>query len=178
MIICGYAGIGKSWLGHHCPNVIDLESTPFEKDWDRYAKCAIHYHKQGYLVLLSCHKEIREKICELVPFGQRLTIVPDVSDKEEYRKRYTNRGNSKEIIQLLMDNWDAWHDEHHDHILREHKNIMLPGETLYDTIIRLSKEPPSHFCNYDGCPGRNKCGEYACDVNPLRQYVVAWTNNQ
>ena len=38
MIICGYAGIGKSYLAHNYPNIIDLESTPFEKDWDRYKK--------------------------------------------------------------------------------------------------------------------------------------------
>ena len=46
MIICGYAGIGKSYLGHNAVGVIDLESTPFEKDWERYAKCAISYYKQ------------------------------------------------------------------------------------------------------------------------------------
>ena len=38
MIICGYAGIRKSYLAHNYPNIIDLESTPFEKDWDRYKK--------------------------------------------------------------------------------------------------------------------------------------------
>ena len=43
MIICGYAGIGKSHLAKNFPGVIDLESTPFEKDWDRYLKCAMHY---------------------------------------------------------------------------------------------------------------------------------------
>ena len=50
MIICGYAGIGKSYLAKHFPGVIDLESTPFEKDWNRYLKCAMHYSNQGFLV--------------------------------------------------------------------------------------------------------------------------------
>lgn len=75
MIICGYAGIGKSYLAKHFPGIIDLESTPFEKDWDRYLKCAMHYSSQGFIVLVSCHKEIRQLIVDNVPYFERVTIV-------------------------------------------------------------------------------------------------------
>jgi len=33
-IICGFAGIGKSTLAKNKAGFVDLESTPFEKDWD------------------------------------------------------------------------------------------------------------------------------------------------
>lgn len=35
MIICGYAGVGKSTLAKEVDGIMDLESTPFEKDWER-----------------------------------------------------------------------------------------------------------------------------------------------
>jgi hypothetical protein len=169
MIICGYAGIGKSYLAHNFPNIIDLESTPFEKDWDRYFKCAKHYSDQGFLVLLSCHKEIREHVLSM-PYGERITIFPCIEDKELFRKRYEQRGNSEEFIKLQMDNWEKWTSEN-NRLLTEHLEYMESGETLYDTIIRLSKLSPNRFCTYDGCPVpdcslmKDRC------LNPLEKHV-------
>ena len=181
MIICGYAGVGKSYLGRNYPMVMDLESTPFEKDWDRYAKCAIHYHKQGYLVLLSCHKDIRERIFDPkngVPYGERLTIVPNIADKDLYKKRYTDRGNTPEFINVQMENWEKWLNVKDNRSLHEQWEIIEPGENLYDCIIRLSKEKPYRFCDYDQCPV-DDCSKMAgrC-VNPLTKYVELWKANQ
>lgn len=174
MIICGYAGIGKSYLAHNFPNIIDLESTPFEKDWDRYAKCAKHYSNQGYLVLLSCHKSIREKICHCldgVPFGERITVVPNVEDKLEYMKRYQDRGNTEDFIKTQMDNWEKWLNEKDNRLLNENWIVMEKGETLYDCILRISKEPPYKFCNYDQCPVPD-CKEMKVRCfNPLEKYA-------
>lgn len=177
MIICGYAGIGKTFLGKNYPMVMDLESTPFEKDWDRYAKCAVHYHKQGYLVLVSCHKEIRERILDCqngVFYGERLTIVPNIADKNWYRQRYVDRGNTLEFINIQMENWEKWLNEKDNRFLTEQWEVMGQGENLYDCIIRLSKEQPYRFCNYDQCPVGN-CSEMEgrC-VNPLMKYVELW----
>lgn len=174
MIICGYAGIGKSYLAHNFPNVIDLESTPFEKDWDRYFKCAKHYSDQGFLVLLSCHKEIRELVLK-ISYEERITIFPCIEDKELFRRRYKQRGNSEEFIKLQMDNWEKWTSEN-NRLLTEHLEYMESGETLYDTIIRLSKLrlskfSPSRFCAYNRCPMfdcsliKDRC------LNPLEKYV-------
>ena len=179
MIISGYAGIGKSWLAHNFPNVMDLESTPFDKDWDRYAKCAKYYHKQGYVVLTSCHKEIRERLCNFpdrVLFEDRITVVPDISDKELYLRRYTQRGNSEKFIMTQMDNWENWLNEKKNRILTESWIVMNPGETLYDTILRLSKESPRMFCSYDNCPVPT-CKELPC-INPLAKIVENWSINK
>lgn len=137
MIICGYAGIGKSYLAHNFPNVIDLESTPFEKDWDRYYKCAKHYSNQGFLVLLSCHKEIRERVLSM-PYEERVTIFPCIEDKELFRRRYKQRGNSEEFIKLQMDNWEKWTSEN-NRLIGEHLEYMESRETLYDTILRCNE---------------------------------------
>ncbi len=146
MIICGYAGIGKSYLAHNYPNIIDLESTPFEKDWDRYFKCAKHYSDQGFLVLVSCHKEIRERVLSL-PFEERLTIFPCAGDKELFRRRYEERGNTKEFIDTQMKNWYHWVSKE-NRLLGEHLEYMKSSETLYDTIIRLSELSPNPLENF------------------------------
>ncbi len=139
MIICGYAGVGKSTLSRKFVGVMDLESTPFEKDWERYAKCATYYHKQGYLVLVSCHKEIRERILSMLEGDTEgvYTIVPNVADKELYRERYTRRGNTPEFIKVQMDNWEKWLDKGNA-IEGERLIEMNSGEVLKDTLIRLN----------------------------------------
>lgn len=175
MIICGYAGIGKSYLAHNFPNIIDLESTPFEKDWDRYFKCAKHYSKQGFLVLLSCHKEIRERVVEELPYGERITIFPCINDKELFRKRYEQRGNTEEFIKLQMNNWEKWTSENNK-LFTEHLEYMESGETLYDTIIRLAKLKPYRFCTYDGCPASD-CSLMQC-LNPLEKYTKSLLWNE
>lgn len=162
MIICGYAGIGKSYLAHNYPNIIDLESTPFEKDWDRYFKCAKHYSDQGFLVLLSCHKEIRERVLK-IPYGERITIFPCIDDKDLFETRYKERGNTQEFINIQMEHWNEWTSEKNQ-LLGEHLEYMESGETLYDTIIRLSKLSPNRFCTYGQCPVLD------C-INPLENFA-------
>ena len=169
MIICAYAGVGKSYLAHNFPNVIDLESTPFEKDWDRYFKCAKHYSDQEFLVLLSCHKEIRQRVLSL-PFDERITIFPCIRDKELFRKRYEQRGNTQEFIDIQMANWDEWTSDKNC-LLGEHLEYMESGEFLYDTLLRLSKLSPNRFCTYDGCLVSDCSLMKERCINPLVKYT-------
>ena len=60
MIICGFPGVGKSTLAKFS-NWVDLESTPFEKDWVRYAKVAKHMSNNGYNVMVSTHPQLLEQ---------------------------------------------------------------------------------------------------------------------
>lgn len=106
MIVCGFAGIGKSTLCKTKPMWIDLESTPFEKDWERYVKVAMHMDKQGYNVMLSCHVDLRKCLHEN---GARYFVVMPVSGlKDEYIDRYNRRGNNPAFIESLEKNWDAY----------------------------------------------------------------------
>lgn len=106
MIVCGFAGIGKSTLCKEKPMWIDLESTPFEKDWDRYIKVAMHMDKQGYNVMLSCHAELRKRLHEN---GARYYVVMPLANlKEEYLNRYKKRGNAPAFIESIEKNWDAF----------------------------------------------------------------------
>lgn len=179
MIICGYAGIGKSWLGHNMPGVMDLESTPFQKDWATYCRCAMHYHSQGYLVLLSCHREIREAVHKAIDmcYFDEVTFMPDPGDKELYMKKYEERGNTPEFIRMQSENWDRWLDERSQRIIAEHWEYLRPGENLYQGILRLSDPNYSwKYCAADPycvemppkCPAIGNC------YNPFRDIVAKW----
>lgn len=106
MIICGFAGTGKSTAAKKIAGVIDLESTPFQKDWDTYARVAKHMSDHGYIVLLSCHRELREKLHELG--YDYIVVYPEKNQKELYRKRYVERGNTVEFVAMQMSHWDNW----------------------------------------------------------------------
>ena len=104
-----------------------------------------------------------------MPYEERITIFPCINDKELFRKRYEQRGNSEEFIKLQMDNWEKWTSEN-NRLLTEHLEYMESGETLYDTIIRLSKLSPNRFCTYDGCPVPD-CSLKKEYINPLTIYI-------
>jgi hypothetical protein len=178
MIICGYAGIGKSWLAHNIKNVMDLESTPFEKDWVRYAKCAAHYSANGFIVLVSCHQELRDALRDIClrnslssrfEFGTEklynfTTILPDAADKEIYRKIYESRGNTQQFIDVQMNHWEEWINP--NSIGFEFVRHLAPGgERLYDYMKRMNADRKGmcSFCGYDSClsqdPIKTKCGK-------------------
>jgi len=170
MIICGFAGIGKSYLGKTYPRFMDLESTPFEKDFDRYAKCAIHYSNQGYCVLVSCHLELRQKLKELLGHNycyNCITVFPNENDKEYYIELYKKRGNTEQFIKNLQDNWEIYHKS----FLGENVTILDKEETLEHWILRIEsrKDAACFFCNYDECPVSEKDKPYC--KNPLSNYT-------
>ena len=69
-----------------------------------------------------------------------------------------------------MENWEKWLSKDNQ-ILWEQWEEMLPGEHLYDTLRRLSKESPYRFCNYDACPVCGNCNEEPRCKNPLSKFT-------
>jgi hypothetical protein len=137
-IICGFAGIGKSYLAKHEAGYIDLESTPFKKNWDLYIDVAEHMQSQGYKVMMSCHKELRDKLKERnVDY---IVVIPTVDYKDNYIQRYKDRGSTREFIELFEDKFEEFIRE----ILDNEHDVYLLGkeyETLSDIIDLLNKLP-------------------------------------
>lgn len=125
-IICGFAGIGKSTL-MKMSDWVDLESTPFAKNWDIYSDVAIHMAKNGHRVMLSCHKELRDIL--LKKGADFEVIIPRIEDKEEYLSRYAERGNTEQFIKLFEDKWEDFINE----ILADSDkmNVVVLGENEY-----------------------------------------------
>lgn len=106
MIICGFPGIGKSSIARTLPGIVDLESTPFNKNWKIYADVIEHMNKNGYTVLVSSHRELREEL--LNRNVNYFYVKPEKYLKEEYIERYKKRGNNKTFINQIKDNWDNY----------------------------------------------------------------------
>ena len=108
-IICGFAGIGKSYLAKHKESFVDLESTPFQKNWDLYSNVAIHMQKNGYTPLLSCHKELRYILKE--KNADYVVVIPRKEHKKAYIQRYKERGNDEQFIALFDKMFEVFIDE-------------------------------------------------------------------
>lgn len=105
MIICGFPGVGKTTMAKFS-NWVDLESTPFEKNWLLYANVAKHMSNNGYTVMVSTHKEMLSALEQLE--ANYTVVIPPLVDKEIYRQRYIQRRSSQDFIDNVMNNWDAW----------------------------------------------------------------------
>lgn len=127
LIICGFAGIGKSTFALKNARVVDLESTPFERDWKRYVKVAKHMADNKYIVLVSCHAELRKEL--KLQNIQYTLALPNKDKKKEYIERYKNRQNTEAFIKSLHDNWDNFLL-----ILPHEKNILIVEDYLQNCI--------------------------------------------
>lgn len=105
MIICGFPGTGKSTMAKSS-NWVDLESTPFQKQWVLYANVAKHMSDNGYTIMVSTHAEMLDALEQI---GATYTVViPPISDKDVYLHRYDMRGDSYDFIRYLDANWEKW----------------------------------------------------------------------
>lgn len=111
-IVCGFPGVGKSTLFKELKDsgtkVLDSDSSTFDKA-DFPANYIKHIKEQtgkGYTILASSHDVVRDA---LIKEGMNFTLVyPDKSLKEEYLKRYKERGSPESFVKLLDSNWDKW----------------------------------------------------------------------
>ena len=98
MIVIGYQGIGKSTLSQKSFKYIDLESSALKKgdvrwhNWyEPYCMIAEWLSRQGYIVFVSSHKEVRNYLNEFCeePF---CAVIPSEGLKDEWidklKKRY------------------------------------------------------------------------------------------
>lgn len=117
MIITGYQGIGKSTLAKTNDKIIDLESSCFWKydfekkgtktrpdDWYvYYCQMAQYLSRQGYIVFISCHPEVR-KFLSIHNEERFCAIFPSKSIKEDWIKklkdRYEQSGSDKDLRAL------------------------------------------------------------------------------
>ena len=97
MIVIGYQGIGKSTLARKSFRHIDLESSALRMhgvrwhNWyEPYCMIAEWLSRQGYIVFVSSHKEVRDYLNEFCeePF---CAVVPSESLKDEWIDKLKRR---------------------------------------------------------------------------------------
>lgn len=111
-VICGFPGVGKSTLFNELKDsgivVLDSDSSKFDKAEfpQNYLKHIKESIGAGYTVLASSHDVVRNALLDAdIPFT---LVYPDISLKEEYLKRYADRGSPEKFVQLLDNNWEKW----------------------------------------------------------------------
>lgn len=118
-VLSGFPGIGKTFYkGNSNLNILDSDSSKFS--WIKkgirnpeFPNNYIEHIKDNMykvdIVLVSSHKVVRDA---LVDNNIRFLLVyPDISLKEEYIKRFKNRGNDDPFIKMFEDNWDKFINE-------------------------------------------------------------------
>lgn len=125
MIICGFPGTGKTTMAKFS-RWVDLESTPFRKNWRLYAEVAKHMSDNGYTVMVSTHSELLD---ELELMETRYTvIIPDTDDLQIYMRRYVSRGNTTDFCKKVYDNWYNWIE------------AIINRHTVNKTLVMLPKD--------------------------------------
>lgn len=98
MIVIGYQGIGKSTLASRNLKYIDLESSNFWFDdaetkqrvrhsnwYEMYCNVAEDLSRQGYIVFVSSHQPVRERLSKSEEYV--ITCVPSLDLKEQWLEK-------------------------------------------------------------------------------------------
>jgi len=150
-VISGFPGIGKT---HFCKcyknllKVTDLDSSSFA--WKEEGKTRNREFPRNYvksiksllgkvdILLVSTHKEVVEALNR---HNILFTIVmPTVSDKRLYMKRYRDRGSSERFLNLLNIRWEDYLED----LKKARANKIILGSDhhlsdIYEKVLRLGR---------------------------------------
>ena len=151
IVIAAFPGTGKSYCvkneGDKFNGILDSDSSNFswvkdsngnnttERNPDfpnNYIKHIKENIGKVEIIFVSSHKEVREALeREGIEY---VLVYPNVFQKDDYIKRYKNRGNSEKFIRLLETNWEEW--------INECRNEEFPIriELPYFSVKYLNKE--------------------------------------
>lgn len=128
MVIAAFPGTGKSYCTKNevdkFNGVLDSDSSNYswikdsegnnttERNPDfpnNYIKHIKDNIGKVEVIFVSSHKEVREALeREGIEY---VLVYPNVFQKDDYIKRYKNRGSSDKFIRLLETNWEEWINE-------------------------------------------------------------------
>jgi len=113
MLLSAFPGTGKSYLFRSPGNkvILDSDSSTFDKS-DFPANYIRHIKEnigKADIICISSHKDVRDALVENSLY---FTLVyPDKSLREDYVKRYIERGSPAGFVNLVSKNWDQWVSE-------------------------------------------------------------------
>lgn len=162
MIIAGYAGTGKSTFAAQIENAIDLTTMPFSRilpandsgepeaekaaPWllndplypDNYVAAVLRAERAYDYVIIPTSEWVIYRLQK--EYGRKIVVCcPTDECREEYRRRFADRGNSDEFIEVFIGKWEEILSN-----VRELDNVVHiplgPGEHLTDIRAKLDSE--------------------------------------
>jgi hypothetical protein len=120
IIVSAFPGCGKSYCAQHGKQLItyDSDSSNFHfkegtrelnPDWpENYIQHIKRLKSRGYydVIFVSSHAEIRKALKDAGI--QYLLVYPENKCKEEYLRRYRDRGSPSVFVERLKANWENW----------------------------------------------------------------------
>ena len=122
-IISAFSGTGKSYYhNNHPTTTLDSDSSGFSWSKDEngnkirnpeFPQNYINHIKENIgkyeIIFVSSHKEVRDALLNNCLYFY--LIYPEQHRKDEYIKRYIERGDPQSFINLIETNWRSWINE-------------------------------------------------------------------
>lgn len=158
-VVSVFAGLGKTTVGNKYDNICDLQSSPYRCDYSKietkdyekmkydksrvsnpnwpknYLKAIKEAINKYDLVLVPSSEDVRQLLIENnIDF---LFVLPkkDMLYRKKLVDRYKKRGNSNELINDVMYNFDNWSRNPKDY--NYPIEIIENNEYLEDLLLRL-----------------------------------------
>lgn len=164
MIIAAFSGVGKTYFCNQVEDSKDFVCMPYkyflpnitcsplegEKvKADRSLEINLEYpqnyinallenmNKYKYLVIPSDSRVLKGIEDQSIPY---ILCYPETNAKEEYRKRYQQRGNTDDFIDVFIGSWNDFmeylrKDKYGVHVVLNEKEYLLDAKKIIDEII-------------------------------------------
>ena len=160
MIVAAHAGTGKTRFANTIFDAVDFVCMPYKyylpdgvlsceeaesikadmslntrEEWpDNYIKAVINqYNEKRYVIIppiMSVLKALRD---EEIPY---VLCYPERSAKDEYERRYRERGNTEDFLDIFIGNWERFID-YMESDPGQHHIVMERGEYLTDLFSEI-----------------------------------------
>lgn len=181
MVIAAFAGVGKTYFGNHVDGAKDFVCMPYKygglsllpqgdsscAEGER-AKANPNYElnpeyphnyvrailensdKYKYLLIPPDWLVLAELACRDIPY---ILCYPEAGAKETYRKRYIERGNTSDFLDIFIGGWDSFmeflrKDRHGIHIVLTETEYLTDAKPLIDAIMSDRPGETGALCAY------------------------------
>lgn len=145
-LVLGFPGVGKTMYYMKKKgkiDVLDSDSSTFPKDGfpSNYIEHILENIGKQDVIFISTHEVVRKALKSIDIFSNDnvegvYLVYPDLSLKDEYMKRYKERGNNKQFIEVLDKMFDNWVEEL-DNESNKFTKIKLNNSNYYISNISI-----------------------------------------
>lgn len=178
MIIAAYAGTGKTYFSKQIYDSVDYVCMPYKyylpdglvsfeeaeaikadlglelrEEWpENYIKAVINqYNEKRYVIIPPIASVLKALRVEEIPY---ILCYPEKTAKSEYERRYLERGNTINFLDVFIGGWDSFIDSMEKdpgkyHIKMKTDEYLTDLYTRFEEIISKEETVMSFEISYD-----------------------------